>query len=128
MTADIFESAVRDALSRAPDSAWIHRDLALFGWGVSTRIDAGTGADRFDRALRRLSATTAPVALASFTFDENDAGSVVVIPRALMKIDAAGTRFLIGDSKRPASISTTHRLARWPSRRRRARGLDAAGR
>ena len=98
MTAEIFESGVRDALSRAPDSAWIHREVALFGWGVSTRIDAGTGADRFDRALRRLSATTAPLALASFTFDENDPGSVVVIPRTLMKIDAGGTRFLIGDA------------------------------
>lgn len=96
MTAEIFESGLRDAISRAPDSAWIHRDLALFGWGISTRIDAGTGADRFDRALRRLSATTAPVALASFTFDENDPGSVVVIPRVLMKIDPGGTRFLIG--------------------------------
>ena len=97
MTAEVFESGVRDALSRRPDSAWIHRGVALFGWGVSTRIDVGTGADRFDRAMRRLSATTAPLAMASFTFDENDPGSVVIIPRTLVKVDTDGTRFLIGD-------------------------------
>ena len=72
--------------------------MALFGWGVSARIDVGTGADRFDRALRRLSSFEVPVAMASFTFDENDPGSVVVIPRALVKVDASGTSFLIGDS------------------------------
>ena len=97
MTAEVFEFGVRDALSRAPDSAWIHRDVALFGWGVSARIDVGTGADRFDRALRRLTSFEAPLAMASFTFDENDPGSVVVIPRNLVKVDADGTSFLIGD-------------------------------
>ncbi|HEU5113316.1 MAG TPA: hypothetical protein VFU96_08340, partial [Acidimicrobiia bacterium] len=61
MTAEAFELAVGDALSRAPDSAWIHRDMALFGWGVSARIDVGTGADRFDRAMRRLSSFDAPL-------------------------------------------------------------------
>ena len=61
------------------------------------RIDAGTGADRFDRALRRLSATNAPLAMASFTFDENHPGSAVIIPRTLIRVDAGGTRFLIGD-------------------------------
>ena len=90
MTAEIFKRGVRDAISRAPDSAWIHRGVALFGWGVSTRIDACTGADRFDRAMRRLSATTAPLALASFTFDEIDPGSVVVIPRTLVKSTQTG--------------------------------------
>ena len=98
MTAEAFELAVGDALSRAPDSAWIHRDMALFGWGVSARIDVGTGADRFDRAMRRLSSFDAPLAMASFTFDENDPGSVVIIPRKLMKVGAEGTSFLIGDS------------------------------
>ncbi|MGH8947825.1 MAG: chorismate-binding protein, partial [Acidimicrobiia bacterium] len=97
MTAEVFESGVRDALSRAPDSAWIRRGFALFGWGVSTRIDVGTGADRFDRALRRLSAANAPLALASFTFDENHPGSVVIIPRTLVKVDRSGTQFLIGE-------------------------------
>lgn len=98
MMAEDFESGVLDALSRTPDSAWIRRDMALFGWGVSSRIDAGTGADRFDRAMRRLMSTAAPLAIASFTFDENDPGSVVIIPEALLQVDRDGARFLIGDA------------------------------
>jgi menaquinone-specific isochorismate synthase len=108
MTSEVFESGLRDALSRAPDSAWIDRDVALFGWGVSARIDVGTGADRFDRAMRRLSSFAAPLAMASFTFDENDPGSVVVIPRTLVNVDERGTSFLIGDSNDlPPSVPPT---------------------
>src|SRR5688572_8284517 len=106
MTAEAFESGVRNAISRAPESAWVRRGLALFGWGISMRIDAGTGADRFDRALRRLSATNAPLAMASFTFDENHPGSAVIIPRTLIEVDTGGIRFLIGhpdDLPPPAS-------------------------
>ncbi len=100
MKSEEFDSRVRDGLSRAPDSAWIHRDLALLGWGVSSRIDVGTGADRFDRAMRRLASTTAPLAMASFTFDENDPGSLVVIPEVILRIDGDGARFLVGDAER----------------------------
>jgi menaquinone-specific isochorismate synthase len=96
MTAEDFAAHLRDALCRAPDSAWISSDLALLGWGESARIDPGSGADRFDRAMRRLRSTSAPLALASFTFDENDAASIVVVPEVLMRIDGEGTRFLIG--------------------------------
>ena len=96
MTTEDFASHLRDALGRAPDSAWISSDLALLGWGESARIDPGSGADRFDRAMRRLRSTSAPLALASFTFDENDATSIVVVPEVLMRIDGEGTRFLIG--------------------------------
>jgi menaquinone-specific isochorismate synthase len=99
MTIDSFASSLRGALSRAPDSAWIHKDLALLGWGETTRIDPGTGADRFDRAMRKLRSTSAPLALASFTFDENVEGSIALIPRLLMRIDRAGTRFLIGTDR-----------------------------
>jgi menaquinone-specific isochorismate synthase len=97
MTADILDPAIRDALARRPDIAWVHRDLALFGWGVAARLEAGSGADRYHRAMRRLSATSAPMALASFTFDENDPGSVVVIPRVLVRIDGDGRHLLIGE-------------------------------
>ena len=97
MAADTIDPAVRDALARRPDTAWVRGGLALFGWGVAARVEAGSGADRFDRALRRLSATGAPLAMASFTFDENDSGSAVLVPRALMRIDGNGARFVIGD-------------------------------
>jgi menaquinone-specific isochorismate synthase len=93
---DRFDSDLQDALSRGPDSAWARPDLALLGWGQAACIDPGTGVDRFDRALRELRASGAPLALASFTFDENAAGSVVVVPEVLLEIDRAGTSFLIG--------------------------------
>lgn len=96
MAPEGYQPRLWDALSRSPDSAWIHREMALFGWGVSSKIDVGAGADRFDRAMRRLAATSAPLALASFTFDENDPGSVVVIPRVLLRVDGDGSHFLLG--------------------------------
>jgi menaquinone-specific isochorismate synthase len=101
MTADFGSNdtagAVQAALVRRPDMAWVRPDLALFGWGVAARIEPGSGADRFDRSLRRLRSSTAPMAMASFTFDENDPASVVVVPSALLRIDGDSARFLIGD-------------------------------
>ena len=96
MTREGHSSQLSDALMRAPDSAWIRRDVALLGWGESSRIDPGAGADRFDRATRRLRSTSAPLALASFTFDENDSGSILVVPEVLLRIDGDGARFLLG--------------------------------
>jgi menaquinone-specific isochorismate synthase len=96
MTADGHSSQLSDALLREPDSAWIRRDVALLGWGRSSLIDPGAGADRFDRAIRRLRSTSAPLALASFTFDENDPGSILVVPEVLLRIDGDGARFLLG--------------------------------
>jgi menaquinone-specific isochorismate synthase len=99
--ADLIDRAIRDALAREPDSAWVRKDLALFGWGVAARIEAGAGPDRFEHALRRLSAIDAPIAIASFTFDESDPGSVVIVPRALLRIDGDGARFVVGDESIP---------------------------
>jgi menaquinone-specific isochorismate synthase len=76
--------------------AWIRADFGLFGWGESIRVDPGTGADRFDRALRELKANGAPAAFASFTFDENAAGSIVVVPQVMVRIDRGATTYLIG--------------------------------
>lgn len=77
--------------------AWVRSGLAFFGWGVASRIEVGSGVDRFDRALRRLQSTGAPMAMTSFTFDESDTASVVVVPRTLLRIDGDGARFVIGD-------------------------------
>lgn len=97
MAAESIEPSIIDALARRPDLAWVHSDLALFGWGMAATIDPGAGADRFDRALRRLRATDAPMAMASFTFDENDQHSVVIVPETLLRIDGDGARFVVGD-------------------------------
>jgi menaquinone-specific isochorismate synthase len=126
MTSEDYSSRLRDALARAPDSAWIRRDMALIGWGESTRIDPGAGADRYDRAMRRLRSTSAPLALASFTFDENDTGSIVVVPDVLMRIDAdGGSRLLIGSeddlpspraaTRLPPGVLGESRLDTWVS-------------
>jgi menaquinone-specific isochorismate synthase len=108
MTTERFAMNLGDALKRAPDSAWIREDLALLGWGESVRIDPGTGADRYDRALRLLRSSGAPLALASFTFDENTSGSTAVVPEVLLRIDPGGATFLIGASgDLPAAHPTT---------------------
>jgi menaquinone-specific isochorismate synthase len=95
--ADHLDPAIRELLARQPDTAWVRKDLALFGWGMAARIEPGIGADRFERAMGRLSAIGAPLAMASFTFDENDPGSTVVVPQALVRIDGDGPRFVVGD-------------------------------
>ena len=66
MTADI-DPAIGDAIARRPDTAWVRRGQALFGWGAAATVEPGSGADRFDRSLRRLRASGAPIAMASFT-------------------------------------------------------------
>jgi menaquinone-specific isochorismate synthase len=98
MSTDHFDSHLRDALSRNPDSAWIREDFAILGWGESKRIEPGAGVDRFDRALRDLKACGAPMALASFTFDENVAGSVVLVPEIVLVIDGSGETLVSGSA------------------------------
>ena len=115
MTTDSFASSLRDALTRAPDLAWIREDLAIVGWGESLRIDPGTGADRFDRALRVLRSSGAPLALASFTFDENVAGSMAIVPDVLLRVEASGSRFLIGSRE---DLPEPHPVTSLPEGRR----------
>jgi len=98
MTAEHFDALLREALARAPGAAWVHSRMALLGWGESSRFDPGTGADRFERAMRGLRSSGAPAAMASFTFDEDDGGSIVLVPEVLMRIDENGARFLIGSN------------------------------
>jgi menaquinone-specific isochorismate synthase len=99
MTTEIrtFDDRVADALARRPDAVWSRRGLTLVGWGTGHLLDPGTGADRFDRALRQLAAVEAPIGLATFTFDEDRPGSMLTVPRTLIRIDDDGTvTYLIG--------------------------------
>ena len=63
-----------------------HSD-GIIGWGVAARITVGTGPARFERAraalatLHASSSSRGPIAFASFTFDEDDDASVMVVPR-----------------------------------------------
>ena len=63
-----------------------HSD-GIVGWGVAARITVGAGPARFERARAALAALHAssssrgPIAFASFTFDEDDDASVMVVPQ-----------------------------------------------
>lgn len=60
---------------------WLHRGEGLVGYGEAARIEVGTGPDRFQRASAALGdVLSTGVAFASFTFDPEVGGSVLVIP------------------------------------------------
>ncbi len=106
MTSPSFRELVKDGLTRQPDAVWLRQGLALLGWGEEIAIDPGTGADRFDRAWRELRISGSDLALASFTFDENAPGSIVLVPRVLARIDDQGLEFLRGSaSELPEPLS-----------------------
>lgn len=59
---------------------WVDERGALVGHGPQRTVDPGVGPDRFRNALKTLGDSGRPLAFASFTFDETESGSVVVIP------------------------------------------------
>jgi menaquinone-specific isochorismate synthase len=59
---------------------WVDERGALVGHGPHIEVDPGVGPDRFRNALDSLRATGKRLAFASFTFDETESGSVIVIP------------------------------------------------
>jgi len=59
---------------------WVDDKGALVGHGPHITLDPGVGPDRFRHALDSLRQSGKPMAFASFTFDEAESGSVVVIP------------------------------------------------
>lgn len=81
----------------APTAAWIRRGQGMLGWGIAATARF-SGAERFSRAQRWVGDWLAqaaiddtlgapgvgPIAFSSFTFDDESAGSVVVIPRTLV--------------------------------------------
>ena len=67
----------------ATEPLWSHQGRDLAGKGKLTTLDPGTGADRYDRALRLLRESNSDLAFASFTFDPGDEGSVIIIPEAV---------------------------------------------
>jgi menaquinone-specific isochorismate synthase len=76
--------------------AWVRAGEGLVGWGTAIRLDPGPGSARFaaaDEALRTIDAEvvdevglpgTGLVAFGSFAFDDDAAGSVVVVPRVVV--------------------------------------------
>jgi menaquinone-specific isochorismate synthase len=66
---------------------WVDDHGALMGHGPHIRLDPGVGPDRFRSALDALRDSGKPAAFASFTFDETESGSVVVIPDQTTRAD-----------------------------------------
>ncbi len=94
------DPAVAELLETRPDVAWIRDGMAMFGWGVAVRVDPGTGSNRFERAREALEASPGGIGFVTFTFDEDDEGSVLVIPETVVEVTEEGSRILIGGSER----------------------------
>ena len=77
--------------SAAAALVWTHGDRTLVGGGDLLRFDPGTGEERYRRALDALRSSGAEVAFASFTFDPESSGSVVVIPERVDHFPAPHT-------------------------------------
>lgn len=63
-----------------PSTLWSRPGLRLAGTGEHRIFDPGIGPDRYHRALEILRASGGDLAFASFTFDLEEPGSVVVVP------------------------------------------------
>lgn len=59
---------------------WVDEEGVLTGRGPVTTVDPGVGPDRFRHALETLRDSGRDIGFASFTFDEDETGSVLVIP------------------------------------------------
>jgi menaquinone-specific isochorismate synthase len=91
-----------DLIPTGPDGtepsavAWVRTGEGLVGWGTALRLDLPAGADRFaraDAALRELAVDvvdevrrpgTGLVGFGSFAFDDDAAGSVLLVPRVVV--------------------------------------------
>lgn len=101
---DPVPTQILTAQPREPSVAWVRNGEGLVGWGVAA-TEHFTGEERFSRAQRWFaewcetnspsgspkdpSGQTqpgSPVAFASFTFDDEAPGSVVVIPQTLLTV------------------------------------------
>jgi menaquinone-specific isochorismate synthase len=103
-----------DLLPDLPDDerfVFVRDGDGVVAWGIAARIPVGTGPERFMRARSDLSEVLrdgraadrdgepAPLAFASFTFDPNESGSVLVVPRvAIVRRGGKTWRITVGAS------------------------------
>lgn len=72
-----------------PRVVWSSSETTLLGYGGETH-DPGAGPGRYERAAQALRHSGQALAFASFTFDPDEEGSVVVIPEKTISITARG--------------------------------------
>ncbi|HEY7704433.1 MAG TPA: isochorismate synthase [Acidimicrobiia bacterium] len=79
------EPSLRSVLAARPDHFWCSPGSLVAGWGTAAVFDPGTGPRRYTRAGRFLrdwsqaNGQASTPALASFTFDPDVAGSIVIV-------------------------------------------------
>jgi menaquinone-specific isochorismate synthase len=88
---------IEAVLERRPHTVWISPEMTLAGFGARLRLDPGVGPGRFERARLMFAewvagegyrpADIGPFGFASFTFDEQVAGSIIVIPEVVVASD-----------------------------------------
>lgn len=88
--------AAPEALLREEGFFWGRHGRGFVAWGEAARIDVGVGPDRFARASLALERAFAglgseagapPLAYGSFTFDPDEEGSWLVVPRHVLRFD-----------------------------------------
>jgi len=92
-----FTDRVIDAIGHHPDHVWVEPGLALLGWGISERLDVGTGPERYRRAHDAVRSAGHRVVFASFTFEDEEPGSFVVVPATVAKVTPDDFEMVRGD-------------------------------
>ena len=127
-TIDLDEQPDLVSFLRSDGFAWIREHEGFVSWGEAERIDPGVGIGRFERAHEMVSATfdhidrdssdRAPIAVGSFTFDPDRAGSFLVIPKVVLEVRGGRARAIVIDDEMP---DLTARFARSQPRLDRVR-------
>lgn len=84
-----------------PRVVWSHGERTMLGYG-GREHDPGAGPERYRRAAEALRSSGHSLAFASFTFDPDEEGSVVLVPEKVVSITARGI-----PAGRPASPALT---------------------
>lgn len=103
-----------------PQSApliWAHEGRALVGDGEIQAFDPGTGPDRYEKALVALRESGAPIGYASFTFDPDLEGSVLLVPERISRVGTedlapSGGSMPIGRTTSDGSTEWNHGMRR----------------
>lgn len=90
------------------NALWARPGLTLAGRGDRRVLDPGAGPGRYHRALQLLTDTGADVAFASFTFDPDEEGSLVIVP------ESVESSFTALPGSRPHGTIDEDDAERWP--------------
>lgn len=90
------------------NALWARPGLTLAGIGSRRVLDPGSGPGRYHRALQMLADAGSDLAFASFTFDPDEEGSVVIVP------DRVDRSFTTAPGARPHGSIDEDDAERWP--------------